>query len=144
MAIQQFSTKLKKGDEVIVIAGKDKGKSGRITRIVSATNRVLVEGINTVRKHVTARAAMAKQTEPGIINHPLPIAASNLMLKDPKTGKPTRIGYKLEDGAKVRVAKASGTVLDTISKKGGSKAKSPSTKSEAKPAAKKTNAKSKE
>jgi large subunit ribosomal protein L24 len=137
MQIKLLSTKLKKGDEVIVIAGKDKGKSGRITSIVSATNRILVEGINTVRKHVTVKAAMAKQAEPGIVNRELPIAASNLMLKDPKTGKPTRIGYKLENGSKVRVAKASGTVLDTISKTGG-KAKA----EKAKPAAK-TNAKSK-
>lgn len=133
----QLQSKLKKGDEVIVIAGKDKGKSGRITRIVSATNRVVVEGINTVKKHITARAAMARQAEPGIERRELPIAVSNLMLKDPKTGKPTRVGYKIENGTKVRVAKASGTVLDTISKKTGSD-KAP----KAKPAAK-TNAKSK-
>jgi large subunit ribosomal protein L24 len=137
MATQQFSTRLKKGDEVIVIAGKDKGKSGRVTKVVSATGRVLVEGINTVRKHVTARMAMARQQEPGIVNRELPLAISNVMLKDPKTGKPSRISYKLENGSKVRVATASGTVLDTISKKGGSK--------ESKPAAKKqTKAKSKE
>ena len=137
MANVQFSTRLKKGDEVIVIAGKDKGKSGRITSMVTATGRVVVEGINTVKKHVTARVAMARQQEPGVVNKELPLSISNVMLKDPKTGKPTRVGYKLENGSKVRVAKASGTVLDTISKKGGSK--------ESKPAAKKqTKAKSKE
>lgn len=120
--MERLNTKLKKGDEVIVIAGKDAGKSGRIVGFIAASNRVLVEGVNQVKKHITARAAMARQGrdggEPGIVTRDLPIAISNVMLKDPKTGKPTRVGYKVENGTKVRVAKASGAVLEGASKAG--------------------------
>jgi large subunit ribosomal protein L24 len=119
-----IQSKLKKGDEVIVIAGKDKGKSGKISRVVTATNRVVVEGVNLIKRHVTQRQAMQGRREPGIATREAPLAVSNVMLKDPKTGKPTRVGYKFEaNGSKVRVAKASGTVLDTIKGvKGGAKA----------------------
>ena len=113
----QLQSKLKKGDEVIVITGKSKGQSGKIIKVIAETNRVLVEGVNLVKKHLSARQAMARQQEPGIIQKETSIAVSNVMLKDPKTGKPTRVGYRVEaDGSKVRVAKASNTVLDTISK----------------------------
>jgi len=113
----QLQSKLKKGDEVIVIAGKSKGQSGKIIKVITATNRVLVEGVNLVKKHVSARQAAARQQEPGIVQKETSLAVSNVMLKDPGTGKPTRVGYRLEaDGSKVRVAKASGTVLETVSK----------------------------
>lgn len=115
----QLQSKLKKGDEVIVISGKSKGQSGKITRVVTETNRVYVEGVNLVKKFLSARKAMALQREPGQIDVETSIAVSNVMLKDPKTGKPTRVGYRLEaDGSKVRVAKGSNTILDTISKGG--------------------------
>ena len=118
----QLQSKLKKGDEVIVISGKSKGQSGKITRVITDTNRVYVEGVNLVKKFLSARKAMMLQREPGQIDAETSIAVSNVMLKDPKTGKPTRVGYRIEaDGSKVRVAKGSNTVLDTISKGGKSK-----------------------
>ncbi len=127
----QLQSKLKKGDEVIVISGKSKGQSGKITKVVTETNRVYVEGVNLVKKFLSARKAMMTQREPGQIDVETSIAVSNVMLKDPKTGKPTRVGYRLEsDGSKVRVAKGSNTVLDTISK-GGKKSDKPAGKAKA-------------
>lgn len=101
---------VKKDDTVIVITGKDKGKKGRIIAAYPRENRVLVEGVNMVKKH-----AKPSQQNPqgGILNQEAPIHVSNVMLIDPKSGKPTRIGYKvLENGEKVRVAKKSGEVID--------------------------------
>lgn len=113
----QLQSKLKKGDEVIVVTGKDKGKSGKITAVLTAANRVVVEGLNQVKKHISQREAMRLQREPGVTTKDMPIAVSNVMLKDPKTGAPTRVGYQIQaDGSKVRVAKKSGTVLDTVKK----------------------------
>lgn len=118
----QLQSKLKKGDEVVVITGKNKGQSGKITKVVTATNRVYVEGVNLVNKFLSARKAMYMQREPGMVQEEASIAVSNVMLKDPKTGKPTRVGYRVEeDGSKVRIAKASNTVLDTIKKSGKTK-----------------------
>jgi|GEM_PF-34474 len=136
----QLQSKLKKGDEVVVITGKSKGQSGKIIKVITQTNRVLVEGVNLVKKHLSARQAMARQQEPGVFQKETSIAVSNVMLKDPKTGKPTRVGYRVEaDGSKVRVAKASNTVLDTISK-AKTETKKPAAKA---PKAKATKAKSK-
>lgn len=102
-----MSMRLKKGDTVRVIAGKDKGKEGKILSVDVLKNRVLVEGINMVTKSVKPNAA---NMNGGIINKEAPIHASNVMyLKD---GQVTRIGYKFEDGKKVRVAKKDGTVID--------------------------------
>ncbi|UYZ13474.1 50S ribosomal protein L24 [Brevibacillus sp. WF146] len=101
---------VKKGDTVIVIAGKDKGKKGRVLAAYPKKERVLVEGINLVKKHTRP-----SQTNPqgGIVTQEAPIHVSNVSLIDPKTGKPTRIGYKvLENGKKVRYAKKSGEVID--------------------------------
>lgn len=101
---------VKKGDTVFVLTGKDKGKKGRIIAAYPAKNRVLVEGINMVKKH-----AKPSQANPqgGILNQEAPIHASNVMLVDPKTGEPTRVGYKvLENGKKVRIAKKSGEQID--------------------------------
>jgi len=101
---------VKKEDTVIVISGKDKGKKGRVIAAYPRENRVLVEGVNLVKKH-----AKPSQTNPqgGIVTQEAPIHASNVMLVDPKTGLPTRVGYKvLENGKKVRVAKRSGAVID--------------------------------
>ena len=124
----QLASKLKRGDEVIVITGKDKGKRGKITQVFTSTSRVLVEGVNVVNRHVSARVAAAMRKEPGIEKKELPIHVSNVMFADPKTGKPTRLSYKtLENGTKVRVAKKSGTVVDaakdSAEKKPAAKAK---------------------
>jgi large subunit ribosomal protein L24 len=100
---------VKKGDKVMVISGKDKGKTGVILAAFPKKDRVLVEGINIVKKH-----SKPSQINPqgGIINQEAPIHVSNVMPIDPKSGEPTRVGSKLVDGKKVRVAKKSGEVLD--------------------------------
>lgn len=101
--------KLKKGDEVIVIAGRDKGKSGKILRAFPDSRRVIVQGVNTVRCHTRPTRTQSG----GIVEKELSISISNLAYQDPKTGRASRIGYKfLEDGRKVRIAKASGEVID--------------------------------
>ena len=101
---------VKKNDTVIVISGKDKGKKGRVIAAFPRENRVLVEGVNMVKKH--ARPSQANP-QGGILTQEAPIHVSNVMLIDPKTGAPTRIGYKiLEDGRKVRYAKKSGEIID--------------------------------
>ncbi|MBU8908606.1 50S ribosomal protein L24 [Desertibacillus haloalkaliphilus] len=100
---------VKKGDTVKVISGKDKGKQGVILEAFPKKGRVLVEGVNIVKKH-----AKPSQDNPqgGILNQEAAIHASNVMPVDPKTGEPTRVGYKEENGKKVRVAKKSGEILD--------------------------------
>jgi large subunit ribosomal protein L24 len=101
---------VKKDDTVFVITGKDKGKKGRVIAAYPRENRVLVEGVNLVKKH-----AKPSQQNPqgGIVTQEAPIHVSNVMLIDPKSGEPTRIGYKvLDNGKKVRVAKKSGEVID--------------------------------
>jgi large subunit ribosomal protein L24 len=101
---------VKKEDTVIVITGKDKGKKGRVLEAYPRKNRVLIEGVNMVKKHAKPTQA---NPQGGILNQEAPIHASNVMLVDPKSGKPTRIGYKvLNNGEKVRVAKKSGEVID--------------------------------
>jgi large subunit ribosomal protein L24 len=101
---------VKKGDTVIVIAGKDKGKKGRVLAAYPKKDRVLVEGINLVKKHSKPTQA---NPQGGIITQEAPIHVSNVALVDPKSGKPTRIGYKvLENGQKVRYAKKSGEIID--------------------------------
>ena len=101
--------KIKKGDRVVVLAGKDRGKRGEVLKVEPKTNRAVVQGVNMVRKH-------QKQTpnqEGGIIAKEAAIHLSNLAVEDPKDGKPTRIGFRLlEDGRKVRFAKRSGEVID--------------------------------
>ncbi|KJE26318.1 50S ribosomal protein L24 [Geobacillus thermoleovorans] len=100
---------VKKGDKVQVISGKDKGKQGIILAAFPKKNRVIVEGVNIVKKH-----AKPSQANPqgGIIEKEAPIHVSKVMPLDPKTGEPTRIGYKIVDGKKVRYAKKSGEILD--------------------------------
>jgi large subunit ribosomal protein L24 len=100
---------VKKGDKVMVISGKDKGKTGNILAAFPKQSRVLVEGVNIVKKH-----AKPSQENPqgGILSQEAPIHVSNVMPIDPKSGKPTRVGYTEENGKKVRVAKKSGEVLD--------------------------------
>lgn len=100
--------KLKKGDNVVVVSGKDKGKTGQILSVLPAEGRVVIEGIGMVKRHV--RRAMKGQSG-GIFERPRAIDASNVMLVDPKDNKPTRVGRKVEDGKLVRFAKKSGTTL---------------------------------
>lgn len=113
----RLQSKLKKGDEVIVIAGKAKGQGGKIIQVITETNRIVIGGLLMAKKHLSARKAAAMQREPGIIQKEMSIHVSNVMMKDPKTGKPTRTAYAVKaDGSKVRVAKKSGTEIDTIKK----------------------------
>lgn len=101
--------KIKKGDKVVVTTGKDKGKAGEIVRMIPTENRAVVRGVNLAKRHTKQTAGQ----EGGIVSKEMPIHVSNLALRDPKDGKPTRIGYKtLADGKKVRVAKRSGEVID--------------------------------
>ncbi|HJA27442.1 50S ribosomal protein L24 [Limosilactobacillus pontis] len=100
---------IKTGDKVRVIAGKDKGKEGSVKKILAAENRVVVEGINKIKKHQKPNNA---NPNGGVIDTEAPINASNVMLIDPSTNEPTRVGYKFVDGKKVRVAKKSGKTLD--------------------------------
>ena len=99
---------LRKGDKVIVIAGRDKGKSGTIQKVIPEQNKVVVENVNLRKK---TNKPSQKNPDGGIVEIHAPIDASNVMLVDPKTKQPTRIGHKEVKGKKVRYAKKSGTVL---------------------------------
>ncbi|HLS65810.1 MAG TPA: 50S ribosomal protein L24 [Pseudogracilibacillus sp.] len=100
---------VKKGDKVVVLSGKDRGKQGTILETYPKKNRVLVEGINMVKVH-----SQPTQDNPqgGILNQEAPIHASNVLPVDPKTGEATRVGYEVKDGKKIRIAKKSGEPLD--------------------------------
>lgn len=101
--------KLKKGDKVVVLAGRDKGKRGEVLKMVPSEARAVVSGVNVVKRHTKP----TQTGSGGIESKEAPIHVSNLAIEDPKTGKPTRVGFKtLEDGRKVRFAKASGEVID--------------------------------
>jgi large subunit ribosomal protein L24 len=101
--------KIRKGDHVVVITGKDKGKHGEVLKMLPAENRAIVKGVAMIRRHQKQTAAQ----EGGIIAKEAAIHVSNLALEDPKDGQPTRVGYKfLKDGRKVRFAKRSGEVID--------------------------------
>jgi large subunit ribosomal protein L24 len=104
-----MAAKIKKGDKVIVVSGRDRGRSGEVVRVMPREERALVRGINMVKRH-------QKQTmkeEGGIVRKEMPIHISNIAVVDPKDGKPTRVGFKiLDDGRKVRFAKRSGDLID--------------------------------
>jgi large subunit ribosomal protein L24 len=104
-----MAAKIKKGDRVVVLAGRDKGRTGGVVRVVPGEQRAIVRGINKVQRH---HRQTAKQ-EGGIITKEAPIHLSNLAVADPKSDKPTRVGFKiLPDGRKVRFAKRSGELID--------------------------------
>ena len=104
-----MASKIKKGDTVIVLTGRDRGRSGEVLKVLPEANRVLVDGVNMVKKHRKPSPA----SQGGIETMAMPMHISNVAHKDPKSGKATRIGFKfLEDGRKVRFAKASGEVID--------------------------------
>ena len=106
---EKIKMRVRRGDNVVVISGRDKGKTGEVLRVDKARNRVLVQGVNMVKRH-----QRPSQTSPGGINQfEAMIHRSNIALVDPKTDKPTRVGFKtLDDGRKVRVAMRSGEVID--------------------------------
>ena len=96
---------IKKGDTVYVNAGNDKGKTGKVLSVIPSKDRAIVEGVNMVKKHTKPNS---KQPQGGIVEQEAGIHISNLQLIDPKSGKPTRVGYKMVDDKKVRYAKKSG------------------------------------
>lgn len=101
--------KLRKGDNVVVLTGKDKGRTGEIIQMMPKEGKALVQGINMIKRHQRQTASQ----EAGIINREAAVQVSNLALADPKDGKPTRVGMKiLDDGRKVRIAKRSGEEID--------------------------------
>lgn len=101
-----MAAKLKKGDTVVVLAGKDKGKQGEITQVMPKDNKAIVDGVNIAIRHQRQTASSQGGRQPKA----MPIDLSNLALLD-KNGKPTRVGFKIEDGKKVRVAKTTGDVI---------------------------------
>jgi large subunit ribosomal protein L24 len=103
--------KIKKNDQVLVISGRDKGKRGRVIEVNTQTGRVVVEGINMIKKAV--RPNRQRGIAGGIVEREAPINASNVMVIDPGSRKPTRVGYQiLQDGRKVRVARKTGAVIE--------------------------------
>jgi len=103
-----MAAKIKKGDRVVVLAGKDKGKTGQVLSVIPTETRAVVQGLNLVRRHTKQSASQ----DAGIITREAPIHLSNLALAD-SSGKPTRVGFKINaDGTKVRVAKSTGETID--------------------------------
>ena len=104
-----MAAKIRKGDKVMVLTGRDKGRTGEVFEVRPAENKVLVRGINMVKRHQRQTA----QQEGGIISKELPVHLSNIAIADPKDGKQTRVGFKIQaDGKKIRVAKSSGAEID--------------------------------
>lgn len=104
-----MAMKIKKGDTVIVLTGKDKGKKGEVIRSIPSESKVVVQGVNMAKRHQRP----TQTSQGGIIEKEMPMHISNVALSDPKTGEATRVGYKtLEDGRKVRVAKRSGDIVE--------------------------------
>jgi large subunit ribosomal protein L24 len=100
--------KIRKGDKVVVLAGKDKGRTGEVLSVAPKDDKAIVRGVNMVRRH----QKQSQTQEGGIITKEAPIHLSNIALADPKDGKPTRVGFLVQDGKKVRVAKRSGEVIN--------------------------------
>jgi len=109
---ERVAVHVKKGDTVRVMRGDDKGREGRVIKVFTKTGRVLIEGVNIVKKH---KRATTPQGESGIIEFPAPIAASNVMLLDPKSGEPTRVRRRLDkDGTVERIAVKSGQPIPRV------------------------------
>lgn len=100
--------KIRKGDSVVVLSGKDKGRKGEVIKVMPKDDKALVSGINMIKRH----QRQTQTEEGGIISKEAPIHLSNLAIADPKDGKPTRVGFRIEDGKKLRVAKRSGALID--------------------------------
>jgi large subunit ribosomal protein L24 len=103
------AAKIKKGDRVVVLSGKDKGKHGEVLRALPKDSKVVVAGVNVISRHTKPSQA---DPQGGIKRTEAPIHVSKVAIEDPKTGKPTRVGFRIEDGQKVRVAKRSGEVIN--------------------------------
>ena len=104
-----MAAKIKKGDKVVVLTGRDQGRSGEVVQVMPTEGRAVVRGVNMVKRHTRQSGTQ----EGGIISKEAPIQLSNIAIADPKDGKPTRVGFKiLDDGRKVRVAKRSGDLID--------------------------------
>jgi large subunit ribosomal protein L24 len=103
-----MAAKIRKGDKVVVLAGRDKGRTGEVVEVNPAAERALVRGVNVVKRHQRPTGAQ----QGGIISKELPVHLSNLAIADPKDGRPTRIGFKIVDGRKVRIAKRTGVEID--------------------------------
>jgi large subunit ribosomal protein L24 len=105
----QPKLKIKKGDRVVVLTGRDKGKRGEVLQVIPAENRALVQGVNIVRRH----QKQSPQQDGGIVAKEAPIHVSNIAVEDPADGSPSRVGFKFtDDGRKVRFAKRSGETID--------------------------------
>jgi large subunit ribosomal protein L24 len=107
--------RIRRDDEVVVIAGKDRGKTGRVLKVDPKNDRVYVEGLNIIKRHMRPQqvaGADRAETVGGVVEKEGPIHVSNVMLVDPKDKKPTRVGVTREDGVRNRVTKRSGTKLD--------------------------------
>ncbi|MGV6803899.1 MAG: 50S ribosomal protein L24 [Ruegeria sp.] len=102
-----MAAKIKKGDKVVITAGRDKGAEGEVLRVIPSENRVVVSGVNIIKRHTRP----SQTTGGGIISREAPLHISNVAIADPKDGKPTRVGFEVRDGSKVRIAKRSGEVL---------------------------------
>jgi large subunit ribosomal protein L24 len=105
--------RIKKDDQVIVIAGKDRGKRGKVLRVDPEKSKVIVEGLNMIKRHQKAQQTGPGSQQPGgVIEREAPIHVSNVSLLDPKDGKPTRVGVEIVDGKRFRIARRSGTRID--------------------------------
>jgi large subunit ribosomal protein L24 len=107
-----MKTKIRKGDRVMVISGNDKGMTGEVIRVIPEENRVVVQGVNLRKKHQAQTQSRGKTIPAGIIEFEAPINISNVMLVDPKDGKPTRIRLERKDGKPIRVSARTGTAID--------------------------------
>ncbi|WP_370335543.1 50S ribosomal protein L24 [Parvularcula marina] len=103
-----MAARIKKGDKVIVLTGRDKGAEGEVLKVDPKENRVTVQGVNVIKRHTKPSQSSAG----GIVTREAPIHVSNVAIADPKDGKPTRVGFEVRDGKKVRVAKRSGEAID--------------------------------
>jgi large subunit ribosomal protein L24 len=104
--------RIRKGDQVMIISGKDRGKTGTILAVMPKKERVTVEGLNMIKRHQRPTQTAAGARGGGVIEREGPVHISNVMLVDPKDGKPTRVGIEIEDGKRLRVSKRSGARLD--------------------------------
>ena len=105
-----MAAKIRKGDTVIVLAGKDRTREGQVLSVSPKDDKVVVQGVNMIKRHTRPSQTSAG----GIIEREAPIHVSNVAVKDPSTGKPTRVGFEVRDGKKVRVAKGSGEVIGDV------------------------------
>ena len=104
-----MAAKIKRDDEVVVLAGKDKGKQGKVLKVLTDKDRVIVEGVNVVKKHQKPNPALGEAS--GIVEQEAPIHVSNVAIFNPETGKADRVGFRTEDGKKVRFFKSNNAII---------------------------------